>query len=77
MYKYKNDIYDLCSNMEEKAFEAFCREINTSKSDVFVIMAHKAVRLFQILIDQNHIEKHIENKTIISSHSLDFDCSYL
>lgn len=63
--------------MEEKAFEAFCREINTSKSDVFVIMAHKAVRLFQILIDQNHIEKHIENKTIISSHSLDFDCSYL
>lgn len=77
MYKYKNDIYDLCSKMEEKILEAFCSEINTCESDVFVIMAHKAVRLFQILLDQKHIESHIKNKIIISSHALDFDCTYL
>jgi len=77
MFKYKNDIYDLCSSTTEKIFEAFCYEINTSDVDVFVIMAHKAVRLFQILYDQKHIADHIATKTIISNHALDFDCSYL
>lgn len=77
MLKYKNDIYDLCSSTVEKFFKAFCYEINTSDADVFVIMAHKAVRLFQILYDQKHIADHIATKTIISNHALDFDCSYL
>lgn len=77
MLKYKNDIYDLCSSTTEKIFEAFCYEINISDADVFVIMAHKAVRLFQILYDQKHIADHIATKTIISNHALDFDCSYL
>ena len=77
MFKYKNDIFDLCSNTEEKALKSFCDQINISTADVFVVMAHKAVRLIQILIDQNYISHEVANKTIVSSHALDFDCNYL
>lgn len=63
--------------MEQKALKTFCDQINISTADVFVVMAHKAVRLIQVLIDQNYISHEIANKTIVSSHALDFDCSYL
>ena len=77
MYKYKNDIFDLCSGAEQNALEYFCKEINNSNADVFVVMAHKAVQLFQILLEQNHIVDSVANKIIISNQALDFNCSYL
>lgn len=77
MYKYKNDIFDLCSGAEQNALEYFCKEINNSNADVFVVMAHKAVQLFQILLEQNHIVDSVANKIIISNQTLDFNCSYL
>lgn len=78
MYKYKNDIYDLCTNTTQKAIDLFCNEINNSDADVFVVMAHKAVLLFQVLLEQNHIIADIvANKIIITNQALDFECSYL
>lgn len=78
MYKYKNDIYDFCTSTAHRAIELFCNEINNSDAEVFVIMAHKAVLLFQVLLEQNHIiDDMIKNKIIITNHALDFDCSYL
>lgn len=77
MYKYENDIFDLCSGTEQNALEYFCKEINNSNADVFVVMAHKAVQLFQVLLEQNHIVESVANKIIISNQALDFNCSYL
>lgn len=77
MHKYINDIYDLCSNLEKETLEFFCYEINNSNADVFIIMAHKAVRLFYILLEQNHINPEVKNKIIISHLALDFNCDYL
>ena len=76
MFKYDVDIYDLCSGTAKVALELFCREINNSDADIFVVMAHKAVRLFKLLIDQNHICENISNKIIVSSSALDFEGKY-
>lgn len=77
MIHYSKDIFDMCSYSSNKALRLFCDALNNSSADVFIIMAHKAVQLFQVLLDQNHLDSHINNKIIISSQSLDFDCSYL
>lgn len=77
MYKYNLDILDMCSETEKEAIIMFCKEINASNADVFVVMAHKAVHLFHILIDQMYINESIKNKIIISNEALDFDASYL
>lgn len=76
MFKYDVDIYDLCSGTAKVALQLFCREINNSDADIFVVMAHKAVRLFKLLINQKHICEDIANKAIVSSSALDFEGNY-
>ena len=68
---YKKGILDLFDERTSDALQSFCKCINTSKADVFVIMAHKAICLFKVLQEQNYIN--IGNKTIISNLSLDFE----
>ena len=77
MYSFKDDIFDLCTETERVALSMFCNEINNSKADIFVVMAHKAVQLLQVLIAQGHITENVSNKTIISNHALDYECTYL
>ena len=77
MKKYRDDIFSLCSETERKALTLFCETINSSTADVFIIMAHKAVQLFMVLLEQNHIKGQITDKIIVSNSSLDFDNSYL
>lgn len=77
MYEYKKDIFDMFSKLELKSLQLFCDEINTSQADVFVIMANKAVCLFNILLEQNYIDKHVRNKILITNRALEYDCTYL
>lgn len=62
MFHYKKDIYDMCTLTSNRAMHLFCNEINNSDADVFIIMAHKAVQLFYVLLDQNHINKEVMQK---------------
>lgn len=77
MNQYQVDLYDFCSNEVTCALKKFCQRVNNSDADVFVIMAHKAVLLFYLLVAQGHIAKHAAEKIIISNLALDFDCCYL
>ena len=77
MSNYKADIYDLLNTTERIAVDQFCQNINNSNVDVYIVMSHKAVQLFNVLLDQNHISKELSNKIIISNQALDFDQSYL
>ena len=77
MYQYKNEIFALCSDKEQRALELFCYEINNCDADIFVVMAHKAVRLFQVLLEQQRIHIIKEQKIIISNQALGFDSAYL
>lgn len=49
----------------------FCDQINNSDADLFVVLAQKAVCLFEILLSQNLLRSDIRTK-YITSHSLDF-----
>ena len=75
MFHYKRDIFDFFPN--KSILQRFCDKINQCDADVYLVMAHKAVQLFQVLLDQGHIQKHIGRKKIISSQALDYDCDYL
>lgn len=77
MSQYQTDMYTLCSDLCKGALESFCRNVNNSKADVFVVMAHKAVKMFTILLDQGLLNEDISDKIIITNLALDFDCSYL
>lgn len=77
MNEYQVDLYDFCSNEVKDALKTFCHRVNHSDADVLIIMAHKAVLLFYLLLAQGHISKQIAKKVIISNLALDFDCCYL
>lgn len=76
MNNYKSDIYDLLSATERIAVDQFCQNINNSNVDVYIVMSHKGVQLFNVLLDQNHISKELSNRIIISNQTLDYDQSY-
>lgn len=75
MFHYKRDLFDFFP--KHSILQHFCDEINQSSADVFILMAHKAVQLFQVLLDQEYIDESISQKTVISSQALDYDCQYL
>lgn len=75
MTNYKKGILDLFDESTSDALQSFCKRINTSEADVFIIMAHKAICLFKVLQDQNYIN--IGNKPVISNLSLDFETESL
>lgn len=77
MNQYLVSLYDFCNHKEKEAIQDFCDRVNHSDADVFIIMAHKAVLLFDLLIDQGFIGIQAKNKVIISNFALEFDCSYL
>lgn len=60
MFHYKRDIFDFFPN--KSILQRFCDKINQCDADVYLVMAHKAVQLFQVLLDQGHIQKHIGRK---------------
>lgn len=75
MIHYKRDIVDFFPDKD--ILHKYCDRINQSDADVYIIMAHKAVQLFRVLVDQDYIHISLNDKVIISSQALDFDCSYL
>lgn len=75
MIHYKRDFFDFFP--DQSLLKHFCDTINASNADAFILMAHKAVQLFRVLMDQEYIDDRLEQKIIISSQALDFDCSYL
>ena len=77
MNRYQVDLYDFCSDDVTHALKKFCQRVNNSDADVLIIMAHKAVLLFYILLAQGHITKQAAEKVIISNLALDFNCRYL
>lgn len=70
MTTYKKDIFDLFDENTSEALRLFCQNINQADTDVFIVMAQKAICLFNVLQEQNHIR--INNKTVISNFSLDY-----
>lgn len=77
MSQYEINLYDFCSDEVTYALNKFCQRVNNSDADVLIIMAHKAVLLFDLLLAQGHIAKRAAEKIIISNLALDYDCSYL
>lgn len=77
MTQYQVDLHDFFSDEVARALKTFCHRINNSDADVFIIMAHKAVLLFYLLLAQGHISKQAAEKIIISNLALNFDCNYL
>lgn len=75
MTTYKKDIFDLFDENTSDALRMFCKNINQSDADVFIVMAHKAICLFNILQEQNYID--IGNRSAISNFSLDFEIENL
>mgnify|MGYP003302192327 FL=1 len=75
MIHYKRDFFDFFP--DQSSLKHFCDVINSTNADAFILMAHKAVQLFQVLQDQGYIDGRLKQKIIISSQALDFDCSYL
>ncbi len=43
MRRYRVDMYEFCSPTVRNAIDVFCRNVNQSNADVFLIMAHKAI----------------------------------
>lgn len=72
MIHYKRDFFDFFP--DQSSLKHFCDVINSTNADAFILMAHKAVQLFQVLQDQGYIDGRIKQKIIISSQALDFDC---
>lgn len=77
MRQYQIDMLQFCSITMREALDSFCKKINQSNADVFVIMAHKAVQLFFILLEQGYINNKISQKVVITNQALDFNCDYL
>lgn len=75
--QFQVDLYDFCSVQVKDALKTFCDRVNRSQADTYIIMAHKAVQLFYILLAQGHINKQVAKKVIVSNLSLDFNCHYL
>lgn len=75
MFHYKRDIFDFFPN--KSILQGFCDKINQCDADVYLVMAHKAVQLFNVLLNQNHLHADIKDKIIISSQALDYNCEYL
>lgn len=77
MTQYQVDLYDFFSDEVTRALKRFCHRVNHSDADVFIIMAHKAVLLFYLLLAQGHINKQAAEKVIISNLALSFNCRCL
>lgn len=77
MRQYQVDMLKFCSITVRESLDSFCKKINQSNADVFLIMAHKAVQLFFILLEQGYINDEIFKKIVITNQALDFNCDYL
>ena len=63
MFHYKRDIFDFFPN--KSILQGFCDKINQCDADVYLVMAHKAVQLFNVLLNQNHLHADIKGKIIV------------
>lgn len=72
MYTEKRSVLETCSNNTAVALRLYCEFINSSEADVFVVMAQKAVCLFQVLLEEGLIDKKVSGK-FFSSSVLEFD----
>lgn len=64
-------IYKLVEKDLSSSLRHFCDQINGSDADLFIVLAQKAVCLFQILLSQNLLRSDICTK-YMTSHALDF-----
>lgn len=77
MMQYTTDLLDYFTGLEQNLIRRFCKQINETDADVIILMAHKAVRLFWVLVEQGYITVPIEKKIVISNHAVEFNCEYL
>lgn len=61
MFHYKRDFLDFFP--DKTIFERFCDTINHSNADIFILMAHKAIQMVQVLKDQGYIDERITKKS--------------
>ncbi len=74
MYNYEKSIMELCQNdFQRRTLEDFCKAINHSDADLFVVMAHKAALLYQVLFEQGFLSKTSTEKIFVTNHSLDYN----
>lgn len=64
-------IHKLVSKDLSNSLYHFCDQINNSDADLFVVLAQKAVCLFQILLSQNLLKSSVRTR-YVTSHALDF-----
>lgn len=67
-------ILEFCSSKTATALRLYCDYINHSEAEIFVVMAQKAICIFQVLLEEGLIYKEIKDK-FISSSALDFGYS--
>lgn len=71
MNTLNTEIKNRLTSLTMPALEMFCAVINRSTADRFVVMAHKALCIFQALIDLGYINEEISKK-YISSTALEY-----
>ncbi len=64
-----NFVFNNCSKKTERALQLFCDNINECDSDIFIVMAQKALCLYDFLVNLGLVEK----KNVFSSNSIDFN----
>ena len=64
-------IHKLVKKDLSNSLHHFCIQINSSNADLFIVLAQKAVCLFQILLSQNLLRSDIHTK-YMTNHALDF-----
>lgn len=66
-------VYNACLPHTKDSLKAFCNHLNESNAEIYVVMAHKAVKLIELLIEQNLVDSNKFKGKIVSNSAIDFD----
>lgn len=65
------------TEISKNAIENFCKNINNSTSDVFILMARKSLCFMKVLYRNGMIRGDFYQKIIVADTSIEFPCEYL
>lgn len=77
MYLRRENIINCFDDVMKRELIKFCKRINESDADVFILMARKAACFFQVLVESEYIDSSVIKKKIVTDRSVDFSNNYL
>lgn len=70
-------IFNHFTSAGKAAVEQFCKQINNSTSDIFILMARKSIVFIKALQQQNKLNFNFDEKLIIADTSFEFSSDYI